>query len=143
MERELSIHQQILKNLDGKKAYVKANGLRVEASIEGEVTLKFNENWGLEITASLQWNNVKIYNILSQEIVKMQMHDKSINLSFDDRDILLDKMKEIINSTNIHVATIYPYSINKIEVTTDGDKKDIRYVKIFYADSLIELNIKK
>lgn len=124
-------------NLNNVKCYVRSGGLHIEGTIEQECTLIYKNNQ-LFIYINLKYNYTDI-----SKIIKDLTDDRKLFPYGEVLDYLYGDFLVKIKETNIKIASIFPYSVTKIEQTyLKSELKDCKI--IFENGSIIELiSIKK
>ena len=120
------ILDNIFKNfLDGKKATVSSGSLDCSASIEGDVWLEYNSNFGLYCLTTLQWNTYKIEKELLDKI-------RESKIGYDNLEKVHKNINEVINNFKIRIGQVTSYNAKDFKIIMED--KNIRYVYITYKD---------
>lgn len=115
-----------------------ADGLRIEGSIEQPCTFAFRRYHGLVCSINLQYNTSKIGESLRQLIVDK----KELDLTYDQRDTLLDTLNNFINTSSVQAGIISYYGVES--VTTKFNKQEICYLEIKYeGGSIVKIRLTK
>lgn len=116
------------KFLHNKFAYVTIGGVRLEGGTEQKCKLVFTPFFGLKCMGKLEFNNTNVADIFDKEMVNNR---DNLNISYDQRDAIIETIKPIINEIYITLGYISPYNIKTI-VNELNEGGDIINISIIY-----------
>lgn len=106
-------------HLHNKTARIKSGELIVEGGIEEPVLLEYKRYVGLIVSTTLQYNYLTPIKEITNSIISNR---ENLNLSYETRDLLLDKLKAELSNTKICIAKILPYGVTNLETNFEKDK---------------------
>ena len=121
--------------LDNKIARVSVGCLNIEGTLEEDVIIEYRPYFGLILYGNISYNEGDVYKKLSRVLI-----DNRGDLTYDQRDKVLDLIKSTLGVMKIKLAHLYPYSVKKVEAYYD-DKGTICSVNLLHKDgSIIRIN---
>lgn len=144
-----NINQFFKDNLDNKMAYVRADGLFVEGTIEEKCKLEFQEHFGLICSVKLQYNTGKVAEHIQGLLIQNR---EALNISYDKRDLIIQTIIPALIESYVQVAKIAPYGVVNISAVYNKEREiesaDIKYsngatVSITCIESIKLPNVKK
>lgn len=112
----IAIKKFILDNLHGKYAYIRCSGLVIGGTIEQKCKMLFEEYSGLELFCSLQHNRTDLSELIRIRLLEVKDSEKTANFGYDVFGDLHKELTNLINNTDVKVATIYPKRIVNMNV---------------------------
>lgn len=130
-----NIEQFFKTNLDGKTAQISAGGLYLEGGMEQKCKLEFIEFSGLHCNVNIEYNRKDILSIINKIIIEDK---EEFDITYTQRDQILDAITLKLKESNIQGGKISAYGVK--ELTTLYDNDVIQNVKIKYKDgSIVEI----
>lgn len=115
MEKQPTLVELIFQQISGKKARVYTGSLNSEGSWEGHVTLEYNSHKGLTLSSILEYNEEFNFSSLNETINNLK---EETGISYNQRDLIKDKIMDFLKSSNVKVGIIHPWSIIQVRVDT-------------------------
>lgn len=111
-----SIKKFIEDNLHGRLAYVSCSGLVLGGYIEQKCKMVFDEYQGLELYCNLEFNKTKLSELIRVRLLEVKDSKETADFGYDVFGDLHKELTNLVNNTDVKVATINPNHIVNMNV---------------------------